>query len=72
MGLRAEVIKLAEPLYSLQQDFYRHAGLQIGSYEQDQHLLTTIAASCVGFNPPRSSMLSNGASRQARRYHHQR
>jgi len=43
-GLRVAVLKLAEPLYRLQREFYRCAGREIDLYAQDQPLLEAIAA----------------------------
>lgn len=42
-GMRVQVVKLAEPLYTLQAHFYAAAGRPIGRYEQDQPLLEMIA-----------------------------
>ncbi|MCD4644867.1 hypothetical protein AR454_21770 [Bacillus mycoides] len=41
--LRVEVVKLAQPLYELQQHFYQIAGCKIDFYDQDQPLLENIA-----------------------------
>lgn len=43
-GLRVERLKLAEPLYALQQAVYERAGKTIAFYDQDQPLLETLAA----------------------------
>lgn len=43
-GLSAVRLKLAEPLYELQDAFYRTAGRPVERYAQDQVLLETIAA----------------------------
>ncbi|MGX1186109.1 dephospho-CoA kinase [Pseudomonas sp. F-14 TE3623] len=37
------VLKLAEPLYKIQELFYQESGLQISAYQQDQQLLEKIA-----------------------------
>jgi AAA domain len=50
-GLRVEVIKLAEPLYRLQRDFYASAGQEIDHYAQDQPLLEAIAAHLRRLSP---------------------
>lgn len=42
-GDRVAVLKLAQPLYELQQQFYRIASRPIAFYEQDQQLLELIA-----------------------------
>lgn len=42
-GLRVEVLKLSEPLYELQREFYSQAGRAIHYYDQDQPLLELIA-----------------------------
>lgn len=37
------VLRLAEPLYKIQELFYQESGLQISTYQQDQQLLEKIA-----------------------------
>lgn len=51
LGLQVEMAKLAQPLYELQQKFYRVAGKQIGFYEQDQVLLEAIATQLRRISP---------------------
>lgn len=41
--LDVTVIKLAQPLYELQEQFYKKAGIEISFYNQDQILLESIA-----------------------------
>jgi hypothetical protein len=43
LGLSARVVKLATPLYLLQQQFYRVAGIEIDPFAQNQRLLESIA-----------------------------
>jgi dephospho-CoA kinase len=43
-GLTCDIMKLAKPLYDLQQAFYAGAGKSIGYSDQDQSLLEKIAA----------------------------
>lgn len=50
-GLRVAVLKLAEPLYRLQREFYRCAGHEIDLYAQDQPLLESIAAQLRALSP---------------------
>ncbi|HEY0392504.1 MAG TPA: hypothetical protein VGC63_12405 [Solirubrobacterales bacterium] len=50
-GLRVEVVKLAEPLYWLQREFYRYAGREIDLYAQDQPLLESIATHLRSLSP---------------------
>jgi dephospho-CoA kinase len=50
-GLRVAVVKLAEPLYQLQREFYRRAGREIDAYAQDQPLLEAIAAHLRALSP---------------------
>lgn len=50
-GLRVDVVKLAEPLYRLQREFYRYTGREIDLYAQDQPLLESIAAHLRGLSP---------------------
>lgn len=42
-NLSIEVIKFAEPLYRLQSEFYKTAGVEVGYYDQDQTLMEDIA-----------------------------
>lgn len=51
------VVKLAEPLYYLQNEVYRVAGKPIGYYEQDQKMLEIICTWLRELNP--ISMISN-------------
>lgn len=46
-----EVIKLAYPLYYLQNEFYKMAGIDINFYDQNQHLLEVIATNIRELNP---------------------
>lgn len=50
-GLRCGIYKLAQPLYRLQRQFYEAAGRGIGSDEQDQTLLETIATRLRAISP---------------------
>ena len=43
-GMTVERLKLAEPLYKLQREFYKVAGVPIGAYDQDQELMESIAS----------------------------
>jgi dephospho-CoA kinase len=43
LGLTAEVVKLAAPLYAIQARIYEECGQQLSSGKQDQRLLETIA-----------------------------
>lgn len=49
--MRVRTVKLAEPLYDLQQRFYAVAGKAIGPYDQDQQLLERIAAELRRISP---------------------
>ncbi len=42
-GLRVARLKLAEPLYTLQRQFYEAAGIEVGQYQQNHALLESIA-----------------------------
>jgi cytidine deaminase len=50
-GRTVAVLKLAQPLYELQQQFYQAAGQTIGMYEQDQVLLEIIATQLRRISP---------------------
>jgi hypothetical protein len=50
-SMRVGRVKLAQPLYDLQAEFYRIAGVPIGPYEQDQKLLETIATQLRRLSP---------------------
>jgi hypothetical protein len=43
-GASVTILKLAKPLYHLQQEFYRIAGISIQEHDQDQVLLEMIAS----------------------------
>jgi len=62
-GKRAEVVKLAYPLYALQQEFYRTAGVNLEFWDQDQVLLETIATHLRRISP--TSLVSNFMERLA-------
>lgn len=51
LGLRARIVKLAEPLYALQQQFYRVAGIDIDRFAQNQKLLEDIATHLRAIRP---------------------
>jgi dephospho-CoA kinase len=51
LGLSARVIKLAQPLYELQQRFYEAAGLTIDPFAQNQRLLEDIARHLRSLRP---------------------
>jgi dephospho-CoA kinase len=50
-GYRVTILKLAQPLYTLQQQFYHIAGQTIDFYSQDQILLEMIAAQLRRISP---------------------
>jgi dephospho-CoA kinase len=50
-GLTVTRLKLAQPLYELQTQFYRVAGVGIGFFDQDQRLLETIATELRRISP---------------------
>lgn len=50
-GYQVANLKLAQPLYELQQQFYRAAGKQISLYDQDQILLECIATQLRRVSP---------------------
>jgi hypothetical protein len=50
-GLRARIIKLAEPLYAIQQHFYRVARIEIDRFAQNQRLLEDIARHLRSIRP---------------------
>ncbi|MFM0288758.1 AAA family ATPase [Paraburkholderia megapolitana] len=50
-GLSCDIIKLAEPLYRLQEAFYRTAGIDISRYQQNHQLLEGIADTLRALNP---------------------
>ena len=56
-----EVIKLAYPLYYIQNEFYKAAGIEINFYDQNQHLLEVIATNIRELNP--QGLISNFNSR---------
>jgi hypothetical protein len=51
LGLRARIVKLAEPLYALQLQFYRVAGIDIDRFAQNQKLLEDIATHLRAIRP---------------------
>lgn len=50
-GRSVAVLKLAQPLYELQQEVYRRAGKTIGLYDQDQVLLEALATHLRRISP---------------------
>ena len=48
---KVEVIKLAYPLYYIQNEFYKVAGIDIDFYDQNQRLLEVIASNIRELNP---------------------
>jgi adenylate kinase family enzyme len=51
LGVNARIIKLAQPLYELQQRFYEAAGLSIDPFAQNQKLLEDIARHLRSLRP---------------------
>lgn len=50
-GYRAEILKIAAPLYALHGEVYRTAGRHIGAWEHDNELLRSLATHLRRINP---------------------
>ncbi|WP_431929937.1 hypothetical protein [Nonomuraea jabiensis] len=48
---KADIVKIAAPLYALQGEIYRTAGRQIGAWEHDNELLRSLAGHLRRINP---------------------
>ncbi|MBV6751318.1 AAA family ATPase [Pseudomonas chlororaphis] len=62
-GKTVGVLKLAEPLYKIQEMFYRESGVNISAYRQDQQLLEKIAVEMRTISP--ASLIDNFLGRLA-------